>query len=135
MRKNYIIIAVLVLFFVIIGVGVYNGRKDNTSGAKTISMTIEGRKVKLLVADNEVEWAYGLMNRRSLPEADGMLFKFPKKEMRQFWNMNTFMDLHIVWMDGNQVIGTSELPSIEKSKKYVTVQSPAPADRVVELVR
>ena len=135
MRKNYLVIALFVLFIAVIGVGVFNGRKTNTESAETVSMTIEGKKVKLLVADNETEWAYGLMNRRTLPEADGMVFMFPKKEMRTFWNMNTFMDLKVVWMDGNQVIGTSELPSIDKSKEFVTVNSPAPADKVVELVR
>lgn len=135
MRKNYLVIALFVLFIAVIGVGVLNGRKTNTDSAETVSMTIEGKKVKLLVADTETEWAYGLMNRRTLPEADGMVFMFPKKEMRTFWNMNTFMDLKVVWMDGNQVIGTSELPSIDKSKEFVTVHSPAPADKVVELVR
>lgn len=98
-------------------------------------MTIEGKNVNLLVADNSTEWTVGLMNRKTLKEADGMVFIFPDKQMRTFWNMNTLMDLHVVWMDGNRVIGTSELPSIEKTKQVVTVSSPAQADKVVELVR
>lgn len=135
MRKNYTYIAVVTVLIIIAGVGIWTSKTVQTGNYGTVSMTIEGKNVNLLVADNSTEWAVGLMNRKTLKEADGMVFIFPDKQMRTFWNMNTLIDLHVVWMDGNRVIGTSELPSIEKTKQVVTVSSPAQADKVVELVR
>ncbi len=73
------------------------------------------------------------MNYRKLDGTDGMLFIFPNKEIRSFWNKNTFMDLRLYWFNDNTVIGESFLPSIEKSKEIVIVTSPSEANRVIEL--
>jgi hypothetical protein len=42
------------------------------------------------------------------------------------------MDLKLYWIDKGKVTGTSQLPSIEKSKSTVTVSSPGKADTVIE---
>ena len=73
------------------------------------------------------------MFRRTL-DGDGMIFLFPEKQVRTFWNMNTYLDLDVYWLDGNQVIGKDYLPSIEKSGKTVTIFSPKPVNRVIEIV-
>ena len=46
---------------------------------------------------------------------------------------NTLIDLDILWIDGEKVVGKSFLPSIEKSKEIVTVESPKSADKVIEI--
>ncbi len=100
---------------------------------KITNYQIENRSYKLLVADTPDLWERGLMNFRSLPGVDGMIFLFPDSKPRTFWNKNTFMDLNLVWINENKVIGTVQLPSIEKSKEYVYVASPGKADKVLEL--
>ena len=62
-----------------------------------------------------------------------MIFLFPSLEVRSFWNKNTYMDLDVYWLAGDEVLGKSKLPSIEKSKEIVVVDSPAPANKVIEI--
>lgn len=100
------------------------------------TITIEGKKRRLVLADSPEQWTKGLMYvRKPTPDFEGMIFKFPDKQPRLFWNQNTLETLTIYWLAEGKVIGQSTLPSIEISKKIVTVQSPAPADTVVEIIQ
>ena len=95
---------------------------------------IEGKNYKLIKAQTPQQWEKGLMFVRGKQnEYDGMIFSFPKKEQRTFWNKNTFVDLHIYWMDGEAVVGKDVLPSIVSSGTIVTVASPQPVNGVIEL--
>ncbi|MDP4011968.1 MAG: DUF192 domain-containing protein, partial [Candidatus Roizmanbacteria bacterium] len=88
------------------------------------------------IADTPDHMQQGLMFVRKPTEGfDGMVFRFPDKQSRTFWNKNTLEDLQLYWMADGEVIGTSDLPSIEKSVSIVTVSSPAPADTVVEIIK
>ncbi len=102
------------------------------------SYELNGRVYKLLTAKNESEWQKGLMfvkSKKELKGADGMIFIFPDKQIRSFWNKNTYLDLDLIWMDGDRVVGKSFLPSIAKTKNPFTVSSPMVVDRVVEIVK
>ena len=101
----------------------------------TISYSLGDSVYRLLTAKTAPEWEKGLMNVRQLDNADGMIFIFPDKQTRTFWNKNTLVDLDLYWLDDERIVGKSYLPSIEKSKDIVQVSSPAPANKVVELVR
>ena len=65
---------------------------------------------------------------------DGMIFIFPEKEIKSFWNKNTFIDLNLYWIDDNKIIGKSFLPSILNSKEIVTVNSSEKVNKVVEII-
>ena len=132
--KNPLIVGVLSAAAVLTFAGTYLFTKRPQENKNTTSIVIEGKKYTVLTARNPAEWARGLMYVRTLAHADGMAFYFPGKKTQKFWNMNTYMDLEIIWMDGNRVVGRSQLPSIEKSKDVVYVESPEPVDVVVELV-
>lgn len=118
----FIIVSIAVLLFII-------------SHAVTINYTINNKTYKLLVADSENEWERGLMFVRKLKNADGMLFIFPDKQIKSFWNKNTYLDLDVYWIDRDKVVGKDYLPSIEKSREIVTVQSGVGVDRVAEIVK
>lgn len=107
--------------------------KDGYPGYVIEEYTLEGSVRHFLVADTREKQEKGLMFYRSLEGVDGMIFKFPSSNYQVFWNKNTYMDLKLHWINKGQVIGTSELPSIEKSKDIVTVTSPAEADTVIEI--
>ncbi len=97
---------------------------------------VEGKKLKLIIAENPKQWSQGLMFVKEKSEDfDGMIFKFPSASRRMFWNMNTFVDLKLYWMRDGKIIGTSDLPSITKSKTVVTRSSPGPADTVIEAIQ
>lgn len=96
---------------------------------------INGEELRLVVADNPERWSKGLMFvRKPVTEFDGMIFIFPHEEYRTFWNMNTFENLTLYWMQNDQITSTSKLPSIEKSKEIVRVSSEKPVNIVVEVI-
>ncbi len=102
-------------------------------GWRQISYRLENRNYRLLVAKNQSQWEQGLMYFRKLDGVGGMIFEFPDKQYRTFWNKNTYMNLKLYWLDGDKVVGTSDLPSIEKSGSIITVSSPAPVNNVIEM--
>lgn len=102
---------------------------------ETTSLEIEGKTYSLLVADTPAKSQKGLMFVKKPTDVQGMIFKYHDTSTRFFWNKNTFVDLQLIWMNEGEVVGKSDLPSIEKSKTIVTVQSPRPADTVVEIIQ
>lgn len=112
--------------------------KFDFSKYKTIDFRLSDIETyRLLVADTPEKWEQGLMYVRTKDDIsgyDGMLFQFPNAEQRMFWNKNTLSDLTLYWMHNGKVIGTSSLPSIEKTGSITSVFSPSPADQVVELL-
>ena len=132
-----IILGFIIGIFILSGVILLNKNRqdqDRYEEFTRINYKLENKNLKLLVADIPEEWQRGLMYFRKLEGVDGMIFIFPDKQQRTFWNKNTFMNLDILWIDGEKVVGKSYLPSIEKSKNIVTVSSPEPADKVIELL-
>lgn len=105
---------------------------------KLISYSLEGKTYKLIIAKTPIEHQKGLMfyrRKKELKGADGMIFIFSNKNYRTFWNKNTFLDLDVYWIDGDRIVGKDFLPSIEKTKEILTISSPKPVNKVVEIVR
>lgn len=140
MQKRYLISLILLIVAFTSGAYMaYRIYKEKTampvySGFTISDYTVDGKKYQLLIADSDTKWSQGLMFYRSLEGVDGMIFVFPDKRMRTFYNKNTFMDLTLLWLDGKRVVGTAQLPSIEKSKDIVYVNSPEQVTTVIELV-
>lgn len=99
-----------------------------------IKIRLEDRIYKVLIADTRTGWAKGLSGIKKLSGYDGMLFIFPEKQKRAFWNKNTYLDLKLYWLDDDRIVGTSSLPSIKKTKKILSITSPGEVNKVVELV-
>lgn len=109
--------------------------KKNCPNKQAKTYLIENKNYCLLSANNSEEWEKGLMFYKKPVDFDGMIFIFTDKQMRSFWNKNTYVDLDIYWMDGEKAVGKSYLPSILKTKEPLTVKSPKEVDRVVEIIR
>lgn len=143
MNRKLIIVIVLfivaAIVIVVISKDTYNKKPADGSlweDYKIVTKTIEGKKLRLVVADTPQHHEYGLMLvRKPVHGFDGMIFIFPEKEIRHFWNMNTYEDLTLYWMDDDIIVGKSEMPSIEKSKDIFSVSSPEPANIVVEVIK
>lgn len=102
---------------------------------KAIGYRLENKHYCLLVADSQDERSKGLMFYKKPVDFEGMIFIFPDKAVKTFWNENTYLDLDVYWLDGDKVVGKSELPSIEKSGRIITVSSEREIDKVVEIIR
>lgn len=134
MRKLFLFIFTFILIMAGIVFLFKNDKyKDSFKEFEKIDYKLENKNLKLLVADSSEKWQRGLMYFRKLENADGMIFIFPDKVKRYFWNKNTFMDLNLYWIDDDKVAGKSFLPSIEKSKEIVTVDSPKEVNKVIEI--
>lgn len=128
MKKLSVYFFLLLLIILVAVISLH--RTDNS---KTIGYRLNGKTYRLLTANTSAEWEKGLMFYRKLEGADGMIFIFPDKNERSFWNQNTFMDLDLYWLNDDTVIGKSFLPSIEKSKNTVIVSSSGKVNKVIEL--
>lgn len=133
---------ILILFFfaIIISFITFNFiyQKESNKKYKGYEITnyvLENRKYKLLVADNSQKWEKGLMFIRNNNDFDGMLFVFPDRKYRTFWNKNTYIELDIYWMNKDEIIGKDTLFSIEKTKEIVTVGSKKPVNQVIEIIK
>jgi uncharacterized membrane protein (UPF0127 family) len=126
-----IIVFLLFIFFVIVYLFL---NKNHCSNTKAKVYLINNKNYCLLTANNQEQWEKGLMFYKKPVDFDGMIFIFPDKQMRTFWNKNTYVDLNIYWLDDEKIVGKSYLPSILKSKETVVVRSPDKANRVVEVI-
>src|SRR3989339_1117504 len=140
--KKFILIGIYILFF--LSLFVFSKFKDQSASQqsgvqqplwenyKVETMYLGGKSYRLILADTPDHRQQGLMFvRKPTKGFDGMVFRFPDTQSRTFWNKNTYVDLKLYWMIHGDVIGTSELPSIEKSNHIVTVDSPSAVDTVV----
>lgn len=136
MKKLFISCAII-LSVLVLGNRIYQDvqLKDRYKNFSITSYNLGRKDYKLLVADTPEKWEKGLMFFEKLDGVDGMIFIFPDKQVRTFWNKNTLMDLDLYWMDGEILIGKSFLPSIEKSKEIIAVNSVKPVNKVIELIK
>jgi uncharacterized protein len=65
---------------------------------------IGSKKINIEVAKTAEQHQYGLMNRNSMPDNNGMLFVFESEQLLSFWMKNTYIDLAIAYIDKNKVI-------------------------------
>jgi len=141
-------VAFLLIFVLILGGGYLSFKHNQTSFSpqdkralwqdyRTKTMSVDSRTMRLVIADTPAQWSQGLMYvRKPVRGFDGMVFMFPgKAEKKVFWNKNTYIDLTVYWMRDGEVIGKNFLPSIEKSKELVIIESPGPTDTVVEYIQ
>jgi uncharacterized protein len=63
-------------------------------------ITPAGVKTYLIeIADDNNERGIGLMNRKSMPEGQGMLFDFQTTRLVQMWMKNTYVPLDILFIE------------------------------------
>jgi uncharacterized protein len=63
-------------------------------------VTSAGAKTYLIeIADDNNERGIGLMNRKSMPDGQGMLFDFQTTRLVQMWMKNTFVPLDILFIE------------------------------------
>jgi len=133
MKKIVVFIAIIIILIVYLCL-----RITKCSNFKTKFYSVNNNKYCLLTSVTEQEWERGLMfykSKKELNGADGMIFIFPDKQIRNFWNKNTFIDMDIYWMNDDTVVGKSFLPSIVKSKETVIVGSNENVNKVVEIIK
>lgn len=78
------------------------------------------------VADTPEKMSYGLMNRQSLGENNGMLFVYDEEQSVSFWMKDTYVSLDIIFMNSQK-----EIIYIEKNTTPLSTASITPDDPVM----
>jgi uncharacterized membrane protein (UPF0127 family) len=130
--KKIVLISIILFSIFFIFFDYFNAKKIKKD---IVPFTLEGKTYFVLKAETQEELKQGLMFVKKPVNYDGMLFLFPDKKIRSFWNKNTFLDLEIIWLDDDKIVGRDFLPSIEKSKEIIKKTSPAPVNRVLEIIK
>lgn len=98
-------------FIFIVGMWVQKNSKLNplnVPGAVTTSskvVLVNGREVKVEVADSDEKRKAGLSGRTTLAENTGMLFVFNPQDVKPvFWMKDTLIPLDIIWINDNKVV-------------------------------
>ncbi|MBI4168154.1 MAG: DUF192 domain-containing protein [Candidatus Aenigmarchaeota archaeon] len=128
MRREFLIIAVLVLFFLV--------SAQKPLEEKTIYFSSGVKNVTLLVkiADTEETRTKGLMFVNSLENNEGMLFIFADESERTFWMKNALIPLDMIFVTSNgTVVDVIESAKPCEKDPCATYPSIYPAKYVVEV--
>lgn len=119
-----------------IGLAWYVSQRLNAwPGYRSEVITVEGKEVKVLVADTPEKRSKGLSGIKTLKGYDGMMFVFNPPQEVAFWNKETYLPLMLYWYRGDTLLGKDELPPVTQTVNVLRISSPDKVDRVVELVQ
>ncbi|GAB4218729.1 MAG: hypothetical protein Fur009_1170 [Candidatus Microgenomates bacterium] len=128
----------LILLLLLFGVLIIFFKNKYFKSSNFYQFRIDDKTYNLLTAKNQDEWEKGLMfykNKKELNGADGMIFIFPDKKIRYFWNKNTYLDLDVYWLADEKIIGKDYLPSVLKTKNPYVISSKEKVNKVVEIIK
>jgi len=137
--KNFYQIILIIFLMYVAGVSIYvtyglvqiNQKSANN---QWFFYSIGDRMYKLKIADNQTSWSKGLSGIKEKPtNYDGMIFIFPNKQIRPFWNQGTYLDLSVLWLEDFKIIQEDELASIKHGLQIVTPNKPI--NYVIELFK
>ena len=100
------------------------------------NITVGSITVATYIADTEAKRGRGLMEVKSLHENEGMIFLFDSTLQQSFWNKNTLLDLDIIWIAGENIVGVSKNLPPETGMNpllYKIYYPPQAVDKVLEV--
>jgi len=89
------------------------------------------RAITVEVADSEEERSTGLMFRRAIGEAEGMIFIYEREEDISMWMKNTYIPLDMIFVKRDGVIARIEANTEPFSERAISAGAPVQA--VIEM--
>jgi uncharacterized protein len=92
---------------------------------ESFEMPFDGTRFRAAYVFRSEDTAHGLMYRREMPEAEGMLFKM-KDEVHTFWMHNTCMSLDMFFLDAQGVVVgiLEQVPRLNDAPRSVGRKAP-----------
>lgn len=116
MKRN--IFLILILFF-----SLRLWSKEYEIEFKKGKLKIGGKTLQVEIAETELQQAYGLMFRKSMPENHGMIFIFKDSVVRRFWMKNTLIPLSIAYFDEKQtLVDIIDMKPVRSVKSVLSVE-------------
>ncbi|MEA3307549.1 MAG: DUF192 domain-containing protein [Elusimicrobiota bacterium] len=101
-RRNKIL---LIIALHLAGLAVFAFYKYNSSSLpEAVIILPNSQKISVEVASDAKSRQKGLMFKKKLKQDEGMLFVFENNLEKYFWMKNTFIDLDIIFLDGDFII-------------------------------
>jgi hypothetical protein len=112
MKRNQVLAATLVFVIAIIGSISYERMRPHSnltvasdfSGYATSTLTIDGQRISVAIADTPARQELGLGNRTSLADGEGMLFEFTIDREYAFWMKDMHFSIDMVWISASSTI-------------------------------
>ena len=95
--RNKLFIVFLLISILILGFYLYNIFNSHNKAL----IEINGKQIKVEIADSPAERAKGLMFRTELSDNTGMLFIFEQEQKVSFWMKNTLISLDLIFVNEN----------------------------------
>jgi uncharacterized membrane protein (UPF0127 family) len=91
----------------------------------TAAVSINGRRLIVELAATPQSRRCGLSNRAALGENQGMLFIYPRSDLRTFWMKDTRIPLSIAFLDDSGKIINIEIMSPNQTEERYHSRKPA----------
>ncbi len=85
---------------------------------KKQTISVGTKKIRVEIAENDAQHAYGLMFRQKLGTDEGMLFIFKNEDIRSFWMKNTLINLSIGYFDKDKKYHQQIVDSQSPENRY-----------------
>jgi uncharacterized membrane protein (UPF0127 family) len=101
MRRRLLVLLAALFVVILPFVGITGGLA--AAELQPLEIASKGRVHVFAVemASTPAEQAKGLMDRRELPEGQGMLFDFHHEQLTSFWMKNTYIPLDMIFIRGD----------------------------------
>lgn len=101
---------------------------------KNPTVTINGHKLELTVADSQEEREIGLSETKSLPQEKGMIFLFEKPGFYSFWMKNMKLPIDIIYINDDQIVTIqNNVQPVKEQESPIVYTSTEPSDKVLEI--
>lgn len=100
------------------------------------ALKINGREIKIEIADNPLARARGLAGRDGIGDDEGMLFVFNEPAIQRFWMKGMRFSIDIIWIRENTVVGFEENVPAEpgvSDENLKIYSSPEVVEKVLEM--
>lgn len=99
------------------------------------TVTVNDKKINVLLADTEEKREKGLSGKKSLPENQGMLFIFDTADYPSFWMKEMQFPIDIIFINDKTVTTVYEnvAPPADENEQLPLYKPSAPSDKVLEI--
>lgn len=95
---------------------------------------VNGKRINLLVAKSDKDRIKGLSGRSNLPQNQGIVFVFERKERYPFWMKGMNFAIDIIYIDDSTVVDLFEnVPPAKKGENIIIYKPERNANYVLEI--